>query len=389
MRYLLAIAVLLAGCSGGKAPETASQPAEPKKHPGEVVLTAEAQRTGGIVVETVQPEIVNEALSATGELTVNEDRTWSVGSHIEGRVASVHANPGDFVKEGFILARMHSHEIHDSRADYRRATDELNRAQSAATMARRLRDRATRLLELKAGSKQDVDIAEGQVREADASVRNARTELDRLSVHITEYLQVSLDESQDEAPIKAPASGLVLERRVSVGAVVQPAQEAFRMTDPSTLWMIANVSEADLGQLKAGQAVRVLVRAHPGRTFSGRILRLGEALDPTTRTLKVRVLVPNEGGLLKPEMYATAEIQGGGSRRALYIPEAAIQELNGNRIVFVRTAADRFQARPIDAPRTVNGRAEVVAGLNAGDQVAVKGSFVLKSQFMRGALEEE
>jgi RND family efflux transporter MFP subunit len=220
-------------------------------------------------------------------------------------------------------------------------------------------------------------------------VRNAETELSRIRIHITEYLQVAMDESEDEVPIKAPASGLVLERKVSAGTVVQPAQEAFRMTDPSSLWMIANVSEADLGQLKRDQSVRVLVRAHPGRTFAGRILRLGEALDPTTRTLQVRVLVPNPGGLLKPEMYATAEIQGGGARQALYVPESAVQELNGSRIVFVRTAADRFQARPIDIARVVNGRAEVTAGVNAGDQLAVKGSFILKSQLMRSSLEEE
>jgi cobalt-zinc-cadmium efflux system membrane fusion protein len=135
--------------------------------------------------------------------------------------------------------------------------------------------------------------------------------------------------------------------------------------------------------------VRVIVRAHPGRAFSGRILRLGEELDPTTRTLKVRVLVPNEGRLLKPEMYAAAEIQRASSRSALFIPEAAAQELNGSRVVFVRTGPGRFQARAIDIAGTMNGRMEVTAGLKAGEQVVVKGSFVLKSQMLRGSLEEE
>ena len=387
---LLAAAALLTGCSGTKAPEPAkAHVEEAKPRAGQIVLPAEAQRTSGIAVEAVQLETVNEVLSATGELTVNEDSTWTVGSHIEGRVVSVHANPGDSVAKGFVLARMHSHEVHDSRANHRRARDELARARAAAVQAKTLRDRAARLLDLKAGSKQDLELAEAHVREAEAAVRNADTELERIRVHITEYLLVSLDEKDEDVPVKSPASGLVLERKVSPGTVVQPGQEAFRMTDPSSLWMIAKVAEGDLGQLRAGQPVKVLVRAHPGRAFSGKILRLGETLDPTTRTLQVRVLVPNPGGLLKPEMYATAEIERSSSRQALYVAESAVQDLHGSRVVFVRTAPDKFEARPIDVVRTLNGRLEVAAGLKPGDQVAVKGSFILKSQLLRSSMEEE
>ena len=393
MRYLVVLgaAVVLAACSGRKAPEAAKAEAttQPKAEPGQIMLTADAQHSSGITVEPVQLETVNDTLSATGELTVNEDRTWTVGSHIEGRVVSVHANAGDSVKQGVVLARMHSHEVHDARANFRRANDELARARAAAVQARTLRDRAARLFELKAGSKQEVDVAEGQVREADAAVRNAQTEIDRLKVHIVEYLQVTLNEKDEDVPIKAPASGLVLERKVSAGTVVQPGQETYRMTDPSSLWMIANVAEGDLAQLRRGQTVRVLVRAHPGRAFSGSILRLGEALDPTTRTLQVRVVVPNPGGLLKPEMYATAEIERPASRKALYVPESAIQDMNGSRIVFVRTSAERFEVRPVDIVRTMNGRVEVASGVKAGDQVAAKGSFVLKSQLLRSSMAEE
>lgn len=395
MRYLVVLAALglLTGCSS-KAPEAAAKAdpepaAEAKAEAAGLVLTTDAQRKTGIVVEPVQFELVNEALSATGELTVNQERTWTVGSHIDGRVVSVHGNVGDVVKEGFVLARIHSHDVHESRANHRKASDELARAQSAARLARTLRDRAARLFELKAGSKQDVDIAEGQVREAETAVRNAETELQRARVHITEYLDVDLDSDEDQVPIKAPASGLVIDRKVSVGTAVQQGQEMFRITDPSSLWMIANVAEADLAQLRVGQAVRVLVRAHPGRVFPGRILRLGEALDPTTRTLQVRVLMPNPGGLLKPEMYATAEIERQSTRQALYVPEDAVQDLSGSRVVFVRTAPDRFESRPIDVARTLGGRVEVANGLKAGEQIAVKGTFILKSQLLRSSMEEE
>lgn len=393
----IALAALLAGCSHdepAKADATPGARAETKKNPGELTMAETAQKAAGVAVESLQPSSVSESITATGELTVNEDRTWTVGSHIEGRVVTVSAKPGDLVKQGAVLARMHSHEVHDSRADFRRASDELVRARAAALQATRLRDRAARLLELKAASKQDVELAEGQLREAEAAVRNAKTELERVRTHITEYLEVTVSEEgrdagEDHVPIKAPASGLVTERKASAGTVVTSGQEMFRITDPSSLWMTANVAESDLQHLRVGQSVRVLVRAYPEHSFPGRILRLGEELDPTTRTLKVRVLVPNAGGLLKPEMYASAEIARAGSRSALFVPESAAQDLNGNRVVFVQTGADRFEARPIQVARVTDGRMEVSNGLKAGDRVAVKGSFLLKSQLLRSLMEQE
>ena len=399
MRYIAAIglAMLLAGCTGNQTPVAepkAEAPAEPKKKAGEVVIAEAAQKTAGIEVQTVQPSSVSEMITATGALTENEERTWTVGSHIEGRVVSVLAKPGDFVKEGAVLARLHSHEVHDSRSDFRRAGDELTRARAAALQATRIRDRAARLLDLKAASKQDLELAEGQLREAEIAVRNAQTELERVRTHITEYLDVTVqaegkDVGEDHVPVKAPASGMVIERKASAGTVVTSGQEMFRITDPSSLWMIANVSEADLAHLRVGQSARVLVRAYPDRAFPGRILRLGEELDPTTRTLRVRVLVPNQGGLLKPEMYATTQIERAGSRSAVFIPEAAVQDLSGNRVVFVRIGPDRYEARPVEVGPVLDGRLEVKNGVKPGDQVAVRGSFILKSQLLRSSMEEE
>jgi cobalt-zinc-cadmium efflux system membrane fusion protein len=105
--------------------------------------------------------------------------------------------------------------------------------------------------------------------------------------------------------------------------------------------------------------------------------------------LQVRVLVENAAGMLKPEMFAAAEIRRGGSRETLFVPEGAAQELNGARVVFVRTGADRFEPRPIEVRRTLNGMMEVANGVRPGDAVVVKGSFVLKSQLLKSSLEEE
>src|SRR5258708_7687685 len=181
---------------------------------------------------------------------------------------------------------------------------------------------------------------------------------------------------------------MVLERKVTVGSVVNAGDELCSLSDTRSLWMIAAANEADLAKLGPGQAVRIEVRAYPDREFNGRILKLGEQLDPTTRTLQIRILLPNPQGLLKPEMYATASLPEGEKRSILLLPETAIQDINGVPAVFVRRSATEFEPRAVKTGRHANGEAEITEGLNAGDAVVVKGSFLLKSQLMRRAIEE-
>jgi cobalt-zinc-cadmium efflux system membrane fusion protein len=131
------------------------------------------------------------------------------------------------------------------------------------------------------------------------------------------------------------------------------------------------------------------VQAYPNRAFGGRIGKLGEALDPATRTVQVRVDLPNPGGLLKPEMYATAEIELGGSDLGLFIPAEAPQELRGQTVIFVLKGPEEFEARPVELGPSVEGSVQVVRGLKPGDQVVSFGSFILKSEFLKASLAEE
>ncbi|HYO80940.1 MAG TPA: efflux RND transporter periplasmic adaptor subunit [Bryobacteraceae bacterium] len=396
----LVVVLLLASCGDGpKAPEkgrAASTEPDARSEPGTTEISSEAQRNAGIQVVPVIVRVVGQPIRANGQLEVNADRTWSVGAHVEGRVVEVFGNPGDYMRRGAVLAHIHGHDVHESRADLRRAQSELERAQAATAHARRVRDRAVRLLQLKAGSKQEVEAAEGQLRDAEAAVAAARTELDRVRVHLSEYLNVPMRDPgakstphDDEVPVKAPESGMILERKVSAGTVVTAGEEMFRITDTAALWMIANAAESDLAALRIGQPVIVTVRAYPDREFRGRIVRLGERLDPETRTLQVRVLVPNGGGMLKPEMFATAAVGSGRSQNGIFVPEEAVQDLNGASVVFLSNGAGRFQVRPVQLGQRSGGAVEVISGLQAGDNVVSKGSFVVKSHLLRSTLQEE
>jgi multidrug efflux pump subunit AcrA (membrane-fusion protein) len=115
---------------------------------------------------------------------------------------------------------------------------------------------------------------------------------------------------------------------------------------------------------------------------------VGEALDPTTRTIQARVELPNAAGLLKPEMYGTADIAAGASQPGMFVPQAAVQELNGQPTVFVKKEGGRFEPRRVETGRTLDGRVEIRAGVRAGDVVVTKGSFLLKSQMLKSTMGE-
>jgi membrane fusion protein, heavy metal efflux system len=181
---------------------------------------------------------------------------------------------------------------------------------------------------------------------------------------------------------------LVIERKATVGSVVNSGEELFAVTDTSTLWMIAAANEVDLSRITLGQEAHIQVRAYPGREFTGTVLKLGEKLDPDTRTLQIRIVVPNPQGRLKPEMYATASLQGSERRSALLVPEEAVQDVNGVPSVFVRRAQTAFEARPVRTGQEVEGETEILEGLEAGDSVVVKGGFLLKSQMLKSTIQD-
>jgi cobalt-zinc-cadmium efflux system membrane fusion protein len=396
IRHTLLIALLIsAGCSRNPAPppnvETSSSTA-PSAAPQEVALDERAQREASIEVQKAGVRSRPESIQATGRITVNEERTWRIGAVTNGRVVSILANAGDVVKQGQVLARLHSHEVHESRAEYQKALAEQARLKSAVSYAQRAHERARRLLALKAASLEQVEHSEAELRNARAALGNAEVELSRTRAHLVEFLDVAADDTStradDQIPIRAPASGTLLARNITPGTVVQPSNELFVVTDLTALWMIASVNEEHLAKLRTGLAARVEVQAFPGRAFPGRITKLGEELDATTRTLRVRIELPNRPGQLKPEMYATATIDLGGSVPALYVPQEAVQEIAGRPAVFVRTAPGLFQVRQVRTGRALDNHIEISSGLKQGDEIATRGSFILKSQLMKGTSGE-
>jgi membrane fusion protein, heavy metal efflux system len=391
----LAVALLAAtfvgACHRDEAPPL-PQPTTPPART-EVVLSPAEQREGRIETQPATVTTEPEMLRVPGRIALADDRTWRVGIRTNGLIVAVYAGVGDDVRKGQVLARYHADEVRDARAKYRAAQAELARAQAAAALAQRNFDRAGRLLELKAASQQQVDQARQDAVAAQAEVRSAQTEVDRLKHLLEMDLRVDAELNPDEAtaddvPIIAPAGGVILEKNVTLGKAVDTMDDTFVIADRSQVWMLASVRQDRIGALRIGQFARVTVPGVSPDDFQGRIANLGQALDPQTRTLQVRIVLANPGNQLRPEMLATAEIPGGPPREAVLVPSDALQQVDGQEVVFVRTAPDRFSVRPVQVAETRNRDTPIVQGLKDGELVVVKGSFVLKSQLLKATLQE-
>jgi cobalt-zinc-cadmium efflux system membrane fusion protein len=399
---LLALAV--SGCSW-QPPKVAASgtqaPAAPESAPQKnniVSMAPDIQRESGVETIVLAKKTVPEVVRSTARLTNDENLTWRVGSVAEGRIVSVLANPGDMVKKDQVLARMHSHEVHDARADYQKAQADLSRRKGLVDYAVRARDRAKRLYALKAASLEQLERAESELRNAETEAANAQTEVERARSHITEVLGLAIDdanpgkprsEEDDLIPVRSPSSGVILTRSVTPGTVVTTSMDQFLISDLSRLWAIAEVNEEYLSKLRAGMPVRVYVQAYGTEPFFGKIGKIGDVLDPATRTVKVRVELANSKGRLKPEMYGNTEIQVGNSASILTVPPEAIQEAGGRPSIFIKVAENCFEVRPIQTGRTFEHDVEITGPVKAGEQVAVKGAFILKSEFLKASIAAE
>jgi multidrug efflux pump subunit AcrA (membrane-fusion protein) len=291
-------------------------------------------------------------LRVSGRIALADNRTWRVGVRTDGLVMIVNAGLGDYVQKGQILARYHADEVREARAQYRTAVADLTRLEAASSQAQRKYDRAQKLLSLKAGSVQQVEEARQETVSAQSALKGGQIALDRIKDQLEDDLRVPADpppgtpaEIADDVPILAPASGYIIEKFVTPGKTVQPSTDTFLIGDLSQVWMLASVRQEQLAELRVGQSATVNLQGTTGQSFTGKITNLGQELDPATRAMQVRIVLNNPGNRLRPEMLATAEIPVGERKPAMIVPSDAIQQIDGQDVVFVRTAADRFTVR--------------------------------------------
>jgi membrane fusion protein, heavy metal efflux system len=369
---ILAALLLFAGCS--KSHDQQSAPVEGKTEARDAkssdnLLHIEPgmMRDLRITTSVVEQRHGGDGVSLLGEVTVNEDSYSQVGAPLAARIVKITAGPGQHVTKGQQLAVLQSTEIGKARS-------ENSTAQARLQLTRQTLERKRRLAGEHIVAQRDVQEAEAAVASAEAEVRASRSTLQALDAtdSTSESSQLSL---------RAPISGMVIERTALMGQLAEPAQPLFKIADLSNVWLSVHAFERDVVRLQTGKTAKVTLPALPGRTFQAKITLIGKQVDTASRTIPVRIAIANGSGVLRPGMSATAWVPlGESSQQIITVPAAAVQRIENQWYVFIPKSGDTFELRQVGRGRDLAGEIEIVRGLRSGETVVVDGAFLLKAE---------
>ncbi|MCA9457036.1 MAG: efflux RND transporter periplasmic adaptor subunit [Nitrospira sp.] len=336
--------------------------------------TPETQIVTALV--TVGPS--HPVLSLAGKVSYGEDRYSKVSSALVGRVQKIHGQLGDFVKAGDLLVTIESPEIASAYSEFIKEHSDLSYAQRSYGLAKDL-------YEIKALPQKDLKQAENDYVKAKAEFRRAREKLLALQVSKEELDKPIAEQTITSTyQIRSPLSGTIVDRAVTPGQSVSgdPNQVLFTVADLKTVQVIADVYERDLGLVKIKQQATVTVEAYPEMAFPATISAIGDVVDQTTRTIKLRAVVDNSDRKLKPGMFARLNVKLSESLHYPLIPQESVLEIDGKMYVYVADSDKHYTKRLIKTGLPFSSQMPVLHGLEAGETIVVKGAVLLKGQDM-------
>ena len=358
----------------------------------------DAQRTAGIETALAMPHPLNVEIELTGKVTPDEGRVGHVLPLSSGIVQTVLVHLGDRVQKGQPLLRYDNVDFSDLKGQYAVAKAELEKQQSHLEVTRRSVERSKPLLQAGAIPAKELDLRQGDFLQAQAAVTAQQAEVNRIEQKLLRFgmspEEVSgpkdaRDNSARLASIRAPFAGVITKFAVSPGEVISADKELFTVVDLSSVWVLADVFEKDLGALRSSGSCLVSTNSYPGKVFAGKVTDVSDFVDPETRTAKLRCVVANPNHQLKLDMFASVKIPSSTSRTALAIPSSALQELDGKQIAFVRVDETHFDTRELEIGTKTSEWVEVRKGVEHGEKVVVQGAFRLKSALKKESLKEE
>jgi cobalt-zinc-cadmium efflux system membrane fusion protein len=353
------------------------------------------QQRVGITVAPVEVRTVPRVLTVAGQVQMDEQHTSHVGALADGIITSVDVLPGTVVRKGAVLGGIHSHMVHETVGALVQAFAAVDRQRSAVAFAQQARDRYNHLYSIQAASLEETQRAEQDLLQAKQQLIDAEATVRMEREHLSELLQVSPESltpgtlyDKEIVPIRSVIDGVVIARNVTVGQVVNTGFECFVVSNLSSVWVTAAVNERDLSLIHGGVSASVITQAYPGEAFHGAVTMVGNTLDPQTRTVPVRIVIPNPGARLRPGMFATAQIAEPQTQDAVFVPEDALQDINGMQVVFVTQDGTTFRAQTVTVGTRTAGKAEIVDGLRPGDRIVAAGAFMVKSEMLKGTMGE-
>ncbi len=385
-----------AAADGEKAGRAETQPPSDS-----VEIGLAAQREAGIGVEPAAVRGLQASLPATGMVAEDPARVAHIRTLARGLIEKIFARLGDRVSAGDPLIEYDNIELGIAIGEYQGAQDELRRSLTDLEVRTKILARSREMLKAGAVAQTTHDLREAEVKDAEAKAAGARAAVSKITEQIrrfgwsdTDLARLSAEHAASNhtachSILRAPFAGIVTSHHAVGSEVVEQGTELLAITDMSWVWVLADVYEKDLSQVRPGQAVRVRVASYPEEVFTGKIAYVADVIDPRTRTAKVRCLLANDRGLLKLAMFATMELSVGRTAPALTVPASSIQQMDGRPVVFVRTAETRFRKREVETGMESEGFIEIRSGLREGETVASHGSFIVKTAFLKHLIGEK
>ncbi len=367
---------------GPARPVAAAGPALP---PGQFRLNdndVKALRVEAMTVREFRAERVAE-----GHIAYNDDRSTPVFTPYNGRVTRAMARLGEDVEAGATLFEVETADLAGAANDLLSAADTAGKARVTLDQALREERRQNSLFSARAASQRDVEQARAAARGAEADLKSAQSTLDaardKLRVLGRPAEEIARIEQTRRVnavvPVVAPIAGTVTQRRVGPGQWLSTGSSdpVYTIADLSTMWLVAAVREVDAPAMRLGQTVAVRVGALPDKVFDARITTVGTGLDATTRRLTVRAEVQDPGRLLKPEMFASFQIEVGEAARSVGLPLQAVIFRGSEASVWVALDEHTFELRRVTLGLRAGTTLQVLQGLGEGDRVVTGGSLFI------------
>jgi cobalt-zinc-cadmium efflux system membrane fusion protein len=369
----LVLVLLIAGCNSSdreRASRMTSFSAKAATSATPRLFTVPEDQLPHIQVVVIEPTKIRRTLRLTGTVAYNAFNTTPVITQVGGPVSKILVVPGEHVKAGQPMLDVTS-------PDYSQMLDAYLKASDSFRLSEKNYSRAQDLYQHHAIAQRDLEQAESDRNQARADLDAAEQGLKILGIRNPTALANAPVSAQ--IPVLAPIAGEVVERLVSPGQVVQAGQtQAFTISDLSTVWVLANVFQADLAYVHRGDNVLVQTDAYPN-SFHGKISYVAPALDPSTRTLQARIVVDNPGEMLKKDMYCTVTVTAGTLADAIAVPDSSIlRDDNNEPFVYVAVNGNQFGRRDVVAGAAQDGRTQILKGLSVGDRVVGDGSLFLQ-----------
>ena len=358
----LCLGILLPGCRKTNANQASAQSATES---GASSTDNVLRGTNGIATITVHPADIPTYLQVPAQIQADPTRVVHVFAPAGGRITEMKVRPWDRVEKGQPLAILESSDLAHAVADYHKALIDDQVKQKEL-------ERATYLFTHNAIAQKDLQQAQGDAQMAAAELEAAREQV--------QVFGMNPDDASAQLRVAAPRSGVVLDTGAAQGEysnALSAAQPLCTIADLSTVWAVGDIYEKDLTAARLGEPAQVTLDAYPGRTWNGHVSAVSDAIDPNTRTLRVRVALANTDARLKPAMFASIRLLRS-TGKGIALPSTAVIREGNMAYVYVAEGNGRFQRRSVTPGRTLGASLEIESGIKAGDTVVTQGALLLR-----------